>query len=277
MPKTKRMFLVVVIAAAAVVAVAVGLLETVFFHVNPVKLGFHRFDYGRYVVLTKGAAPDSQYETLSETMLQNELAVALSYKSKVQIIVCERQSDINRYLPFVNGSSRRNAVGFAQWPNTIYITPGMKEKYGTAQGTLGHELSHILLIQNFGIIRATLLWKRAEWIPEGFAAYLNNWPRYFARTQLTQKLKDAGITFHNNQFPAGDHLSMLPLPLRYMIHRYFVEYLYERKSPTTVVRFLKEACSDPFDVEGVFKQEFSDSLNDYWKGFYASIVPENAD
>ena len=131
------------------------------------------------MVLTKSAVLDLQYEIVSEAMSQNEHAVALWYKSKVQIILCERQSDINRYQPFANAANRRNAVGFAPWPNTIYITPKMKEKYGTAQGTLGHELSHILLIQNYGIIRATLLWKRAEWIPEGFATYLNNWPWYF--------------------------------------------------------------------------------------------------
>ena len=48
-----------------------------------------------------------------------EASIAPSFKSKVQIILCEGQSDINQYQPFVNAADRRNAVAFAPWPNTI--------------------------------------------------------------------------------------------------------------------------------------------------------------
>jgi hypothetical protein len=269
--------MIAMIAAVVIVAAAIALLETAFFHVNPIKLGFHRFDYGRYFVLSTSRVPDMRYGFLSEEMSKNESAVALTYKSKVQIMLCERQSDIDRYQPFVSAPDRRNAVGFAPWPNTIYITPKLNDKPDTIQNTLGHELSHILLIQNYGIIKMTVLQRRAEWIPEGFATYLNNWPYYFDKTELPKKLRDAGLELESGRFPSTGQLSKLALPIRFMIYRHFVQYLYQRKPADVVIKFLKGACDHPLRVAAVFESTFGDSQNNYWKAFWTSLATDSVD
>ena len=95
-------------------------------------------------------------------MSKNESVVGLKFKANVQIILCEQQSDINRYQPLASAPDRKNAAAFAPWPNTIYVTPKANNEHSVFQNTLGHELSHILLIQNYGAVKMTLLWRRAD-------------------------------------------------------------------------------------------------------------------
>ena len=264
--------MVVLVTAGSVLLVVAVLLQTAFFHLNPIKLGFHRFDFGRYVVLTRSSVLGSEFAEMSQVMSQNEVAIGLQYKSKVQLILCERQSDIGRYQPFASGADKRNAGAFAPWPNTVYITPKVLQEPGTIKNTLGHELSHVLLIQNYGITTSTLLWKKAEWIPEGFATYLNSWPFYFPRNQLLARMKDSGIDLNIQRFPAPQQFAKLSLPVRFMAYRYFVEYLYQRQPSAKVVLFLKDACTNPWNTSASFEKAFGDSLDEYWIAFRMGLI-----
>ena len=272
MNKSQRALFAGGFAAVGLILTTIALLETAFFHLNPIKIGYRRFDFGRYVILSKSSVPNSDYESISESMYRNEDAMALRFKTTVQIILCEKQSDIDRYQPFASAADKRNATAFAPWPNTIYVTPKAEEEFGTIQATVGHELSHVLLIQNFGLIKATILWKRAEWIPEGFATYLNNWPNYFPRSQLLPQMKQAGIDPNSNSFPSPAQLAKLPLPLRFMIYRYFVEYLYRRMPPASIVEFLREASNSPWNTIACFTRAFGDSIDSYWNAFGMTLV-----
>lgn len=263
--------------AAFILIVAVGLFETALFHINPIKFGFHRFDFGRYSVFSRTSTIAPEFGFLEETMSQNEGAVGLKYMGKVQIILCERQSDINRYQPLASAADRRNAAAFAPWPNTIYLTPKATIRSIAFQETVGHELAHILLIQNYGAVRMTLLWRRAEWIPEGFATYLNNWPRYFDKTEILNSVREYGLHLSDSRFPTARQFSQLVLPVRFMIYRYFVEYLYQRNGSHAVVEFLNKACVRPLSVPAVFAKAFGSSIDDYWKDFWIDLVPKAID
>jgi len=267
MKKSHRAPFAVSLVGVGLLLISVALLETAFFHLNPIKLGFREYDLGRFKMLSKSLVPEGDYGTISESMSRNEAAVAMRFKSKVQIILLERQSDVDRYQPFASAADRRNSTAFAPWPNTIYVTPKAKEKYGTLEGTVAHELSHVLLIQNYGVIKMAALWKQAEWIPEGFATYLNNWPDYFTRAELPEEMKKVGITIEADSFPPSGQLSKLSLPLRYTIYRYFVEYLYQRAPSSTIVQFLKDACNSPGKTRALFMKAFGDSIDRYWKAF----------
>ncbi len=247
------------------------LLETAFFHVNPIKIGFHRVDYGNYLIFAKELPANNDYKTISTIMVKNEAALGLQYNSKVQIILCEKQSDLNRFQPFLRAADRRNAVAVAPWPNTIYITPNAKKKYGSILGPVGHEISHILLLQNYGIGKATLLWKLQEWIPEGFAIYINDWPNYFPREQLIEKVKEEGIDLESDRLLGNKRTTDVTLPLRYMTYRYFIEYLFEKNPSTAVVQFVKEVCTDPSGMNIIFEKTFEDSFDHYVKAFWKEL------
>ena len=269
------MLLQTLVPAALVLALLVALFQTAPFHLNPFKVGLNRFDFERCVVYSSGSAGKFDYKTIPMIMSRNEVLHGLRYNSEVQIILCERQSDLNKYLPLLDAPDRRNAVAFAAWPNTIYVTRKLEQEYGTSQKPLAHELSHILLIQNYGIVKTTLLWKRQEWIPEGFATYLSGFPDYFPEEQLLQRAKADGIDMANGRLFGTRQAADLQLPIRFMIYRGFVAYLFQGNPSTVVIMFLKKACDDPLHVEAVFQKVFHKSLEDSVKAFWHR-VQENA-
>ena len=254
--RTQKAFLLGSVLGILLVLVVV-VYQTALFHISPIKVGFSRFDFGKYVVFSKSHIADGEYASISDLMSQDESLHGLRYNSQVQIIFVEKQSDMNRYQPFASAADRRNAGSFAPWPNTIYVTPKVVEKYGSFQGALGHELSHVLVIQ---IINAYLLWKLAEWIPEGYATYLSKWPSYFSKDHLAENLRQAGIDISNGRLLGSRKVSGVPLPLRYMIYRYFVEHLFEKNTAATAIRFLKESCANPREVESTFQKVFGVSF-----------------
>jgi hypothetical protein len=248
-------------------------LQTALFHINPVKIGYRRFDYGKCVIYSKQASVEIEQEEFKAALLQCESAFGLSFRARVRLILCGSQEEINRYLPFVSRIDRKMASGFAPWPNSIYITPIAKEKYGGLQGILVHELSHILLLQYYGIIKSTMLWKRYEWIPEGFAIFYAKWPIYLARDALGQALSDAGIDMSNGELLGNKNPKQLSLPVRFMIYYYFIDYLQQKNDESQLARFLKRACANPRRVEQEFKESFDgSSLSDYVKAFAASLA-----
>jgi hypothetical protein len=250
----------------------VVLLQTALFHINPIKIGYNRFDHSNCVIYSKAGSVEAEYEELKAAMIQNEAVLGLQYKARIQLILCGSQKEVNRYLPFVNRVDRKNAGGFAPWPNTIYITPKIKEKYGSLRGVLVHELSHILLLQNFGILKCYRLWSRSEWIPEGFAVFVANWPVYFTKERLQAYAANAGIDMSNGQLLGTEHSQKVPLPIRFMIYYYFIDYLYQRNDEATLVRFLQVACDNPRRVEDTFKESFRSSFSESVRAFASSIT-----
>jgi hypothetical protein len=70
--KVRRKPLPVIIAALLLVLVAFVLLETAFFHINPLKVGFNRIDHERYVIFAKRlpAGRDAEKRGFAWTTLQ---------------------------------------------------------------------------------------------------------------------------------------------------------------------------------------------------------------
>jgi hypothetical protein len=266
----KRVLLFFGIAVVALAAITCLLFETALFHVNPIKLGFTRTDFGKFFVFSKSELVESDFAGVEAAMARNEATHGMRYNAKVQIILCDHQSEINRYLPFASAANRRNAAPFPPWPNTIYISPKAKERYGTLGPTLAHELSHILLMQNYGNARIWYLEQTQEWIVEGYATYLAGWPDYFPREQLVERATAAGINLSCGRLLGAKRLGSIPLPLRYMVYRYFVDYLFQRNS-AAAIHFLKSVCRRPWTVEIAFKDHFGTSLTESVEAFWADL------
>jgi hypothetical protein len=251
---------------------AVALLQTALFHINPIKLDYNRFDYKECVIYAKAASVDEEYEQVAAALMHNELSHGLHYKKKIQLILCESQREISRYLPLANRSEKLNAGAFAPWPNTVYITPKIRSKYGRLQPVLEHELSHILLLQHYGLIRCTILWKKFEWIPEGYAIFLSKWPIYFEKEELAKNLDKAGIAIGNGSLLGRKRQTDVPLPLRFMIYYYFIDHIHHMDTGNlNSTRFLREACINPKNVEKLFQSTFGESISESIDSFAASI------
>jgi len=267
--KLRRTLLRVLVPFALVFAGFLVLLQTALFQLNPLKIGFNRFDFQDCTVFSKGTAGTFDYTGVHTIMQQNEAGHGMHYKSKVQVIICSQQSDIDKYLPLLDPIDRRTAGSFAEWPNTVYITPKVQQKYGANPGPIAHELSHILLIQNFGVLKIALLQKSSEWIPEGFATYLSNFPDYFPPERLKAEATAAGIDMVNGRLFGSKSDSDFPFRVRFMVYRGFVAYLFGTNPSTTVIQFLKEVCEKPTAVGAVFQKNFNKSfeycVKDFWQ------------
>jgi hypothetical protein len=272
--QAKRARIALLLVGIVLIASGVVLLQTALFHVNPIKSGFRRFDYGDCVIYSKESSAEEEYQELRAAMQQNESALQLRYRARIKLILCKSQRDIDRYLPLVNRRDRERAGGFALWPNTVYITPKIKEKYGNLRGVLVHELSHILLLQNYGIVRCTRLWKRQEWIPEGFAVFYARWPIYFTRERLPDSIANAGIDMNNGRLLGNKPAKELPLPIRFMIYFYFIDYLHKNNDESQLLAFLQRTCANPAEAESIFKESFGRSLSEYVKAFALSLSEE---
>lgn len=263
---------ILIIAVFVLIIAGTVLLNTALFHINPIKLGYHRFDYGSYVIYSRSDSVDKDYENLYAIIARNELTHKLTYNSKIRVIICESQSEINRFQPLVSRLDRKNAGAFAPWPNAIYITPKIKEKYNSPHGAFAHESSHILLFQNYGIIRSTILWQRYEWIPEGFATYLSQWPNYFPKESLFDKIHNAGIDMSNGELLGNKVKSEVMLPIRYMIYNYFIEYLIQQNDENSAINFMKKSCENPKETNRIFKDTFMRSFSECVKNFYLDLA-----
>ena len=256
------------IPVALVFVAFIVLLQTALFQLNPLKIGFKRSDFQDCTVFFKDTAGSFDYAKVHAIMEQNEAVHGMHYKSKVQVIICSRQSDVDKYLPLLDPTDRRTAGSFAEWPNTVYITPKGQQKYGASPGPVAHELSHILLIQNFGVLKIALLQRSHEWIPEGFATYLCNFPDYFPPDRLKAEATAAGIDMVNGRLFGSKSDSDFPFRVRFMVYRGFVAYLFRTNPPTTVIQFLKEACEKPTVVGSVFQENFKKSFENCVKEFW---------
>ena len=133
-----------------------------------------------------------------------------------------------------------------------------------------------MLIQNYGVRNATILWNENEWIPEGFAAYSTGFPHYYGKHELSRKLKEMGIDYasDSNTISAGRKIGSIGLPDRFMLYKCFFEYLAARYGKDKIVSYVKLCFADPVNARlnfrSVYGFEFHQALIDYgvWLSYY---------
>jgi hypothetical protein len=244
------------------------LFQTVLFHLSPIKIGYQRRDYGSFEVISRGGGWEPDLASMPELMAGAERAHGLRFASKPRLVLCPRQSDMDLHMPYLDPRDRARAAAFAAWPDTVYLTPKARDLPGGARGPIAHELSHLLLYQNYGFARTALLWRIAEWIPEGFATRLSGWPDYFPPERLKERAAAAGIDPSGGGLFGRKGASDFALPIRFMVYRGFVDRLLRAGDGAEAIRFLHAACERPGRVEAAFRASFGlgfrESIAEFW-------------
>ncbi|WP_321990767.1 hypothetical protein [Marispirochaeta aestuarii] len=247
------------------IAIVLLLSQTLLFTWSPFRLGYNRFSFRKYDVYSKQRTLDSIFEHLEDIFLQNELEHGLSYLKKPEIIIC----DVKRfkfYIPWLNCNS---AAGV--WPKTVYLGSRFTEKSKNPEILIKHELSHILLLQNYGELACARIWKHNEWLPEGLAVYVTDgYPRYLSKEEVLNEMGKFGIEYgsQSGDILSGKSTEEVPISIRYQIYYYFVSFLIERYGEDTFFAFLyamfdkEEGHKDPFTYH--FHISFEDALIDFY-------------
>jgi hypothetical protein len=269
--KVKKKTVIFVFIPMVIFICSVMLFQSVLFHMNPIKLGFREHKGSNYSIFSKNEIHTDDIASIEHAISRNEILLSLKYKNRIQVILCESQADLSFYQPQLSHDDRVNAVAVAPWPDTIYLTPRAKEKYGSLDAILMHESLHILLMQNFGLGSSIRIWKNYEWLAEGSAIYFSKWPVYTAKNQLSKEIENAGIDLSSGSLLGGKKNNSVWLPTRYSIYNYFTEYLVQSFGEERYKRFLTKTFANPKEIEIRFQEIFGKSISETVTAFYVMV------
>ena len=267
----------VIIIGSLLIIVIVLLSQTAFFHISPVKLGYEKIDFNDYTVYAKNIEMiHKDYFKIDSILRENEFSHNLKYKNKMTIIVCETVSELSRFLFYKNKNTVMNAQGFAPWPNSVYISPRAKERSDSPRQLLRHELSHILVLQNYGLIKTTKVWHENEWIGEGYATFDSGFPNYYDRHSLFLKMTELGIDYEldSENILSDKNARDIGLKDSYMIYRYFIEYLVVSYGRNAFVDFFNKSFNDPDEVNESFYKIYQVPISTAFKSYYRYLGNE---
>jgi len=217
------------------------LSQTVLFTWSPLRIGYNRLEFEKYDVYTDGSALESVYCNLGEMMIQNEREHGLKFTQRPEIIVCDVEK-FRLYIPWLNCNS---SAGI--WPRTVYLSKTHADRFKNPVMAIKHELSHILLLQNYGEPACATIWKHNEWLPEGLAVYVTmGYPGYLSKQEVLSIMNKNGIDYRANSgdILSGRSMRNVSISKRYNIYYYYVSYLTEMYGRDTFSSFYMIVLTD---------------------------------
>lgn len=230
------------ITAITIIVILFILSQTILFTWSPVKIGYKRFNFKKYNVYIKDHSLDEIYANLDGMLLQSEKDHNLLIKKKLDIVICDNKV-IRFYIPWLKTST---AAGV--WPNTVYLSTGSIETFKNPVLGIMHEVSHLLLLQNYGERTCTTIWKNHEWLPEGYAVYITQgYPKYRSKSEVKNLIKE---NINNYAVESKDLFSLevlrnIPMTVKYSLYNYYITYLIETYGEESLLEFLNKAFKEP--------------------------------
>jgi hypothetical protein len=233
------------------------LFQTVLFTWNPLRLGYNCFGYERYKVYSRSDKIDTIFSNLNSVFVDIENSHNLKFRRRIEIIICE-QSDLKKYFPL----NPHGPLGI--WPKTVILPNSSIEIYRNPVLSVKHELSHLLFLQNYGVLQGNKIWKKNEWLPEGFAMYIcNGFPYYMSKQDILTGMNKYGIDYKVNpeNILSGRKIKEIPISVRYSIYYHFISYLIEKYGEISFNSFMHDSFKDPGKIRDKFNEHFSVSFN----------------
>jgi hypothetical protein len=264
MLKNKKV--IIITAGILILLIMVFVLsQTVLFTWSPLRIGYNRFHFDKYDVCTDEATLEAAYGNLDEIIVQNEREHGLHYTQRLEIVLCDLEK-FRFYIPWLNSNS---AAGV--WPRTVYVSKYHVDKFKNPVMAIKHELSHILLLQNYGELACATIWKHNEWLPEGLAVYVTEgYPGYLSKQEVLSRMKSKGIDYraNSNDILSGISIRNVAIPTRYPIYYCYVSYLMERYGRETFFSFLYDTFDRPHNIMDAFSLHFNVTFEKSLTEFY---------
>lgn len=212
-----------------------------------------------------------EYSTLDTLMVETERFHRMSFRKRITAVVCATNGQHKR---FSLGGGHANTI---QTGTVIYIRPSIKDttyppplqREGEAgeaptarkigrrdlSGFLKHELSHAILYQNTGLIRA---FRIKSWLEEGLAIYFGN-PDHYYRGEEFRALAFRQGCFFNLLNDESEPVVILPenkFYFKYGAYYEFMAYLVDKHGLDAVLDFTHAYIRSPSDEEALFHASF---------------------
>ena len=272
MSTPKRTILPAGLAALLMAACIYGFFFGPLFPYCPLKPGFDKMELERCTIIYPGGSVLSpEYSTLDKLMDETEGFHRLSFRKRVQVIVCATPG---QYKRFSRGGGHASTT---QTGTAIYIAhsiegktyPPPLQREGEEREALSapktgrrdlamflkHELSHAILYQNTGLVRA---FRIKNWVEEGLAIYFGN-PDHYYRGEEFRTLAFRQGCFFNLLDDESEPVVTPPeikFYFKYGAYGAFMAYLVDKYGLEGVLKFVHAYIKSPSDEAALFQTSF---------------------
>jgi hypothetical protein len=251
----------------------VGLLAYLFlcgklFAYSPIKIGFAKNELSNVVVYVQEGAEFHDFATIDSYIPAVEKSHAMHFVTKPAVLFF---GDKDSYLRKVMTKAR-----FMAYPNgSVVVSPWALQE--SRNGTISmeiylkHELSHILLDQQMGVLAAYIYFPR--WLLEGVAVYKTN---QFGTSWYPSKEETYASIKQGNFLPPSFYATAkedeVPLNVKYPIAFVYsefgciVDYLVTSYGEEKLQEYLRELFHES-NHDKVFKHVYGRDFNDFLAGF----------
>ncbi len=264
-------------------SVLIGLVIYLFlfgrlFPYSPVIVGFEKHEFTNTIIYTQKGVPFDDYEKIDTLIPPIEKFHELKYLRKPKIFLFSDSVSYIRHSP-----SKARFCTF--YNGRLFVTPwALKEAMNgeiSLEIYLTHELSHSLLHQHSGLIKAS---RYPKWLLEGIAVYSSNQmgTSFYPGKSETYKLIQSGNFMPPDFFKTKDEDKIKlnvenRIPFMYSEFACIVDYLITKYGKDKFLVYMKKLISDT-DHDKIFKQiyeiDFDKFLTDFKEHVCKTENPE---
>lgn len=229
---------------------------------SPVKIGYTQLKSEKAIVIIRDPGRlHPSYSRVTGIMKELERQHGLEYKKPVKIIVClsdkGRMSEMGRFLLWMSGYAVGGAAletGDALFINHAKMLSGKRNE----EEYIRHELSHSLLQQNTGLLKARRITLQ-HWVSEGTATYFGG-PVYMAAEEFRRQFKEKELIYNERGGDIYSNLEPLEPKFNYTMYKYFIKHLIDSYGFERFQKFLRLYIRDPGRNREIFQKVFGVEL-----------------
>ncbi len=238
------------------------------------KLGYVKENHNKVVLIAKDKSDFASISNIDQIIKDEEDFHGLAYKHKVKIIFVENRREWKRFMPYLTFSTGGATL---QAGNTIYINKTKIDEHNSnMDGYIKHELSHEILYQNCGFLKAYTMFRQL-WLEEGIATYHGGPHDYYANKEEFLKIfKDKNLKPSDNPLLLFDNLKEQGGKFSYTVYRYFFEYLSDNYGSDRLHSFILKYSKNPKYFEQDFEKNFGISIPQATKQFNIEMLSIHA-
>ncbi len=234
---------------------------------SPLKIGYTKITTPKAdLYISDFTDADSIVYRIGEIIEEEEKFHNLKFADDFRIIVLNKNSNLKRYLPWLEGSGYSVSLSFA---DLIYIGPNARRSLVGIEPFLKHELSHLLIDQNTSFENALLIHEQG-WLAEGIAEYYSG-HSFFTKDEFLKLSETHNYELMNLNVKNPLDMSLLEMKLNYTHYKFFVEFLINNYGIQKFQNYLQSYLDNPQNYKLLFTEIYGTRLDNLLEEHYSFL------